>query len=168
MWRWSNFLHRHAWCSQPPLLINMDETAIRLHQTWRPGLLSTTARNMMRQPRGIVRNASRSERRTMFTLLAFVCNDEDIQEVLRRVASTSCFKYFNVMTRCFELRTYSVYSEPLQQCVLLAFFRDPRRPLKEKPQAHFISSRPPLESGLFFASVFWPQNRGHKKRSNTM
>ena len=72
------------------------------------------------------------------------------------------------MTRCFELRTYSVYSEPLQQCVLLAFFRDPRRPLKEKPQAHFISSRPPLESGLFFASVFWPQNRGHKKRSNTM
>ena len=122
VWRWSNFLHRHAWCSQPPLLINMDETAIRLHQTWRPGLLSTTARNMMRQPRGIVRNASRSERRTMFTLLAFVCNDEDIQEVLRRVASTSCFKYFNVMTRCFELRTHSVYSEPLQQGVLLAFF----------------------------------------------
>ena len=62
----------------------------------------------------------------MFTLLAFVCNDEDIQEVLRRVASTSCFKYFNVMTRCFELRTHSVYSEPLQQCVLLAFFLELR------------------------------------------
>ena len=63
----------------------MDETAIPLHQIWRPGLLSATARSLKRQPRGIARNASRGERRTMFTLLAFVCNDEDVQQYLPQI-----------------------------------------------------------------------------------
>ena len=82
----------------------------------------------------------------MFTLLAFVCNDEDIQEVLRRVASTSCFKYFNVMTRCFELRTHSVYLEPLQQGVLLAFFSLSSEEILKSKNRNRI---------LFFPGLLW-------------
>ena len=82
VWKWSNFLHSQAQGPRPPVVVNMDETAVRLHQTWRPGLITAAARKLKRQPGSLPRNATRGEMRTMFTLLALVCNDDEIQKQL--------------------------------------------------------------------------------------
>ena len=63
----------------------MDETSIRLHQVVRAGHLTCVARAMKRSARSLTTNASTTQARGMFTLVAFICDDETIQNVLPQI-----------------------------------------------------------------------------------
>ena len=85
VWRWSNFLHKNSPRGRTLVRINMDETSIRLHQAVRAGHLTTTARLLKRSARSLTSNATTSETRGMFTLIAFVCDKKDIQNILPQI-----------------------------------------------------------------------------------
>ena len=89
MWRWSNFLHSQVPPGQKPLRVNMDETAIRLVQTARRGMICSVARRLRMTPRSIAQQATRGQLRTMFSLIAFVCDDDDLQKKLPQILVVS-------------------------------------------------------------------------------
>ena len=63
----------------------MDETSIRLHQVVRAGHLTMCARALKRSARSLMSNATTSQTRGMFTLVAFVCDNEVIQNILPQI-----------------------------------------------------------------------------------
>ena len=63
----------------------MDETAIKLYQAVRAGHLTFHARALKRSARSLTTSATASQTRGMFTLVAFVCDDEMIQNVLPQI-----------------------------------------------------------------------------------
>ena len=85
VWRWSNFLHTQTPAGHRPVRINMDETAIRLFQEPRHGLISAVARRLRQTPRSLVRSATRQQMRTMFTAIVMVCDDDDLQKKLPQI-----------------------------------------------------------------------------------
>ena len=76
IWQWSNFLHEHIPLGLRPVRFNMDEAAIRLMESPRNGLISAVSRRLRQTPRSVARRATRQEMCTMFTFIAFVCDDD--------------------------------------------------------------------------------------------
>ena len=85
MWRWSNFLHRHSPPGLEVVRINMDETSIRLFSMERAGHLTLEARLLKRGPRSLNSAATTSQARGMLTLVAFVCDNNEIQNILPQI-----------------------------------------------------------------------------------
>ena len=63
----------------------MDETSIRLHQVVKSGHLTTSARALKRSARSLTCPATNTQTRGMFTLVAFVCDDQEIQKQLPQI-----------------------------------------------------------------------------------
>ena len=85
VWRWSNFLHDRSPPGRQIVRINMDETSIRLHQVVRAGHLTVRARALKRSARSLTSSALTSQTRGMFTLVAFVSDNETIQNILPQI-----------------------------------------------------------------------------------
>ena len=63
----------------------MDETSIRLYNVERAGHLTLEARLLKRSPRSLTSAATTSQTRGMFTLVAFVCDNKEIQDILPQI-----------------------------------------------------------------------------------
>ena len=85
VWQWSNFLHARVGASKQPLRVNIDETGIRLRNFNASGLLTAEAVCLRRANQSLHGFATRGDTRMMFTLLTFVCDDEEIQKVLPQI-----------------------------------------------------------------------------------
>ena len=64
------------------LLINMDETNVRLYQDKGSGHLTMRAYRLKRQPRALSRNVERGVTRATMTHMACICNNADVQKLL--------------------------------------------------------------------------------------
>ena len=82
MWRWSNFLHANVEANRRTLLVNMDETNVRLHQDRGAGNLSMRAYRLKRKPRPLSRSVPRGDTRANMTHMATICNDQNVQKLL--------------------------------------------------------------------------------------
>ena len=63
----------------------MDETSIRLHQAVRCGHLTTSARLLKRSARALTSSATTAQTRGMCTLVAFVSDKREVQDILPQV-----------------------------------------------------------------------------------
>ena len=82
MWRWSNFLHANVERSRQTLLVNMDETNVRLCQDRGRGNVSMRAYRLKQRPRGLSRSVARGATRANLTHMATICDDPEIQKLL--------------------------------------------------------------------------------------
>ena len=89
LWRWSNFVHKRVPAGKKAVLVNMDETCIRFHQTPAGGLLVEPAAKLKQTAQSLKQNVSTQALRGSMTLVAFVCNDRDVQRRLPQVLISS-------------------------------------------------------------------------------
>ena len=82
MWQWARFLHSRIPLHKEPLLINMDETCIRLYQRGKLGHMVLEARRQKRQGDALTQNVSLSQQRGACTLVALVSNCHAAQQLL--------------------------------------------------------------------------------------
>jgi len=85
MWRWANFLHSRVPAGKQPVFINIDETGIRLLADDAVGFLTRAARTAKRRPEGLHRVLPRSVQRSMFTHVAAICSEPEVQRVLPQI-----------------------------------------------------------------------------------
>ena len=88
-WRWSNCVHSLAPAAKRRLLVNMDETSVRLHQSPADGHLVQSAVMQKQLPKSLLQDVSTGSLRGCMTLVAFVCNDPDVQRCLPQVLLAS-------------------------------------------------------------------------------
>ena len=65
--------------------VNLDETSVRLDQRERAGYLTSGARLLKRSARSLTSSATTTQTRGMVTLVAFICDNEEIQNVLPQI-----------------------------------------------------------------------------------
>ena len=82
-------MHSRVPVGKEPLLVNMDETSIRLHQSHGEGHLVHTAAVQKQSSRSLVHDVSRQALRGSLTLVAFICNDPSAQCALPQVLIVS-------------------------------------------------------------------------------
>ena len=86
VWKWYNFLEARAPPGRQVVRINMDETPLKYDQVRkRKGLLAISKAQHKKQKETLVRRASLALRRSVNTLVAFMCDDDDIQKLLPQV-----------------------------------------------------------------------------------
>ena len=84
-WKWNNFLESTNSSGKPVLHINMDESSLRLYVPPRIGLVAEACPKRRRQMLREGREPGLSTRRAAVTLIAFACNDVQVQTVLPQV-----------------------------------------------------------------------------------
>jgi hypothetical protein len=84
-WRWSNFLHSQVAAGKKPLHINLDETAVRLHQVAGKGMLVSAAVQEKRKAGSLTQNVSRAMLRGSFTHVTMICDDAEAQKLLPQI-----------------------------------------------------------------------------------
>ena len=82
-------MHTQVPDGKEPLLVNMDETSIRLHQSHGEGHLVHIAAVQKQSSRSLVQDVSRQALRGSLTLVAFICNDPSAQSALPQVLIVS-------------------------------------------------------------------------------
>lgn len=148
VWRWSNFLHQHSPPGRRIVRINMDETSIRLHQAVKNGHLTSSARAVKRSARSLTSSATTSQTRGMFTLVAFVCDDATIQQILPQVLLVNT-KHLNAAEPAAALRTHldantvlwtctKAWVTSALMCKIVALLHERLRPYQH--ECHFILS----------------------------
>ena len=89
LWQWSNYMHRQVESDRRVLLINFDETNVRLHQESVQGNLTVRAQRIKRRALPLTHDVPRSYTRAPMTLAAAVCGDPSKQELLTQVVLLS-------------------------------------------------------------------------------
>ena len=79
VWHWSNFLHAHIPPHETAVVVNMDETSIRLYQKPGHGYMVQVARKQKRSPKSLTRNITKGQLLGTFTHAAMICDDVDLQ-----------------------------------------------------------------------------------------
>ncbi len=79
MWQWSNFLHAHIPLSEKAVVVNMDETSIRLYQKPGHGYMVKLARKQKRSAKSLTHNVTKGQLLGTFTHMAMICDDDDLQ-----------------------------------------------------------------------------------------
>ena len=79
MWQWSNFLHAHVPPTEKAVVVNMDETSIRLYQKPGHGYMVQVARKKKRSAKSLTRNVTKGQLLGTFTHVAMICDDDDLQ-----------------------------------------------------------------------------------------
>lgn len=79
MWQWSNFLHAHVPPSEKAVVVNMDETSIRLYQQPGRGYMVQVARRRKRSAKSLTHNVAKGRVLGTFTHVAMICDDDDLQ-----------------------------------------------------------------------------------------
>ena len=82
VWRWTNYLHRCAGRDKQVVLVNFDETSVKLVPEEKPGFLSRAAHRLSVTGRPMGRRVARSATRACLTHLAAICTCPDIQKEL--------------------------------------------------------------------------------------
>ena len=83
VWRWTNYLHRcAAGGDKQVVLVNFDETSVKLVPEEKPGFLSEAAHRLSVTGRPMGRRIARSATRACLTHLAAICTCPDIQKEL--------------------------------------------------------------------------------------
>ena len=85
MWQWCNLVHSKIPEGRLPLLVNFDETSVRLFTEGSTGHLSKGVRQRARSGAPVGRRVSRATTRACITHLAVVCNDLAVQQCLPQV-----------------------------------------------------------------------------------
>ena len=85
LWRWSNYLQSRDAPGRPLVLINMDETNVKLVPQEREGHVSKRAYRLFVQGLPMGRNASLSAQRSTITHVAAMCDRADFQTLLPQV-----------------------------------------------------------------------------------
>lgn len=84
-WQWASFIASCNTGEEPVLRVNLDETSLKLHVPARPGLVFEPCpkrrRTLLRQGRG----PDLKTRRAAVTLVAFACDDEEVQRILPQI-----------------------------------------------------------------------------------
>ena len=84
-WRWSNYLQARSAPGRPLVVINIDETNVKLVPQERAGHVSKRAYRLFVRGRPMGRNASLSAQRSTITHVAAMCDRADIQTLLPQV-----------------------------------------------------------------------------------
>ena len=85
MWQWAAFLKQQVEPHRTPVLLNLDETNVRLHQEGGKGHLSLRAQKLRRRPQSLCRSVPRNVTRASLTHVAIICDDMRIQRDLPQV-----------------------------------------------------------------------------------
>ena len=85
VWRWTNYLHRCAGGDKQVVLVNFDETSVKLVPEEKPGFLSEAAHRLSVTGRPMGRRVARSATRACLTHLAAICTCPDIQKELPQI-----------------------------------------------------------------------------------
>ena len=84
-WRWSNFLRSRDPPGRVQVLINLDETNVKLVPQEREGHVSKRAYRLFVQGMPMGRNASLAAQRSTITHVAAICDRPDFQTLLPQV-----------------------------------------------------------------------------------
>lgn len=84
-WRWCHMLRVAAPPGKPVVMLNLDETPLRLLPRAPPGALAETARRRMRDYRGVRHSASKRQERGSLTQVVVVADDDEINAALPTV-----------------------------------------------------------------------------------
>ena len=79
VWQWANFLHAHIPPHERAVVVNMDETSIRLYQKPGHGYMVKVARKQKRSAKGLTNNVTKGQLLGTFTHVAMICDDADLQ-----------------------------------------------------------------------------------------
>lgn len=79
VWQWSNFLHAHIPPTETAVVVNMDETSIRLYQKPGQGYMVKVARAKKRSAKSLTHNVTKGQLLGTFTHVAMICDDEELQ-----------------------------------------------------------------------------------------
>lgn len=85
LWRWSNYLQACSTPGRPLVVINMDETNVKLVPQERAGHVTKRAYRLFVQGRPMGRNASLSAQRSTITHVAALCDRANSQTLLPQV-----------------------------------------------------------------------------------
>ena len=85
VWRWTNYLHRCAEGDKQVVLVNFDETSVKLVPEEKPGFLSEAAHRLSVTGKPMGRRIARSATRACLTHLAAICTCPDIQKELPHI-----------------------------------------------------------------------------------
>ena len=79
VWNWANFLHARIPPHERAVVVNMDETSIRLYQKPGKGCVVKVARKEKRSAKSLTRNVTKGQLLGTFTHVAMICDDADLQ-----------------------------------------------------------------------------------------
>jgi len=79
VWNWSNFVHGHIPPTETAVVVNMDETSIRLYQKPGHGYMVKVARKQKRSAKSLTINVPKGQLRGTFTHVAMICDDDGLQ-----------------------------------------------------------------------------------------
>ena len=79
VWHWANFLHARIPPHERAVVVNMDETSIRLYQKPGKGYVVKVARKEKRSAKSLTRNVTKGQLLGTFTHVAMICDDADLQ-----------------------------------------------------------------------------------------
>ena len=110
VWKWHNFLDSRAPPGRTTVRINMDESPLKFDQVRRTkGLIAIPKAELKRKRETLVRPASLSLRRSVITLIAFVCDDAATQKLLPQVVVGNRRLLPRKVADLYRLRSDSVY-----------------------------------------------------------
>lgn len=84
-WRWSNFIDSLNSAGKPILRVNLDETSCKMHMVPQRGFVIEPNPKLRRQLLRCGQGADLGMRRSAFTLVAFACDDAEVQKKLPQV-----------------------------------------------------------------------------------
>lgn len=82
VWQWVNFLHGSTQPGEKCVVVNFDETSIRLFQDAKRGFLVRAARVQKQAAKSLARDAAKGQLRGTFSFVAMICDEEQIQPLL--------------------------------------------------------------------------------------
>ena len=110
MWKWHNFLDSRAPPGRTTVRINMDEPPRKFDQVRRTkGLIAIPKAELKRKKETVVRPASLALRRSVITLIAFVCDDAATRKLLPQVVVGNHRLLPRNVAAMHRLRSDSVY-----------------------------------------------------------
>ena len=84
-WQWMNYLSAFLADDKPVLRVNLDESSLKLHVPSRPGLVFEPSAKRRRKLLRSGKGPSLTTRRSAVTLIAFACDNAEVQRVLPQV-----------------------------------------------------------------------------------
>ena len=103
LWRWSNYLQQFDWDQKIRVLINVDETSVRLVPEEGKGHVSNRAYRLLCSGMPLGRNASLAAQRSAITHVTAICDHGEIQKLLPQVVLVSENQFTE--ERAFSLRS---------------------------------------------------------------
>ncbi len=89
VWQWSNFLHHQIEADHSTVVLNLDETNVKLFQERGGGHVTLKAQALKKRPQSLSCNVARGVTRASMTHIAIICDDPGLQKYLPQVILVS-------------------------------------------------------------------------------